>query len=101
MSLSNEELSGLVEKYPPIMRFTLGEDSDHIIFHLTGDKEIAVSIQESNGKHAKFEGLGQFRNKNQRGFGDATCILKESTKIELVKSILDNLLDYYFKSQNK
>ena len=98
MSLSKEKLSGLVEKYLPIMRFTIGEDSHHILFHLKNDKEISISLKELNGK---FEGLGQLRNRNQRGFGEASCILKEDTELNLVTAIIENLLDYNLQGQNR
>ncbi len=37
MTLSSDELSDIVEKYTPIIRYTIGENEQHIIFHLQND----------------------------------------------------------------
>ncbi len=98
MTLSNEQLLEIIEKYQPIIRYTIGEDTSHILFHLQNDKEISVSIKPID---ERFEVLGQHRNKNQRGFGEATSIIKGDTELGTVKEILDNLLGYNLKKENK
>lgn len=98
MTLSNEQLLDFVEKYPPIIRYTIGENDQHIIFHLESDKEISVSLKQND---EKFEALGQLRNKNQRGFGEATSIIKGDSELDTIKKILDNLLGYNLKKENK
>ncbi len=98
MSLSQEDLSDLVEKYQPIIRYTIGENEQHIIFHLENDKEIAVSIYQMNGD---IEAMGQLRNKNQKGFGEANSVFKGDTELYVVEKILDNLLGYTLKKENK
>jgi len=49
MSLSLGELEELVMKFQPIIRYTIGEDDQHILFHLENDKEIAIRITENGG----------------------------------------------------
>jgi len=98
MTLSNDDLVDLVEKYQPITRFTIGENPQHIIFHLQNEKEISISIKK---KDENFEALGQFRHKNQRGFGETNCIMKGDSELDVVKNILDNLLGYDVKKQNR
>ena len=47
------------------------------------------------------EALGQLRNKNQRGFGEANSVIKGDTELDVVEKVLDNLLGYYLKKENK
>ena len=98
MTLSSDELSGIVEKYTPIIRYTIGENEQHIIFHLQNEKEISISIKQMN---VDVEALGQLRNKNQRGFGEANSVIKGDTELYVVEKVLDNLLGYYLKKENK
>jgi len=98
MTLSSNELLGIVEKYPPITRYTIGENEQHIMFHLKNDMEISVSINQND---KGFGARGQLRNKNQRGFGEATSIITGDTELNAVKDILNNLLGYNLKRENK
>ena len=98
MTLSSDELSSIVEKYQPITRYTIGENDQHIMFHLENDKEISVAINQND---ENFEALGQFRNKNQRGCGDATSIIKGDSELGVVTQILDSLLGYNLRKKNK
>ncbi len=98
MTLSVDDLSGLVEKYQPIVRYTIGENEQHIIFHLKNDKEISIEIEK---KDEKFEALGQLRTKNQRGFAEGNSMLDADSELDVVKNILENLLEYNTKRQNK
>ena len=98
MTLPTDDLLDLVEKYQPITRYTIGENQQHIIFHLKNDKEISISVKK---KDESFEGLGQLRNKNQRGFGEASSTLNADFELDVVKNILENLLEYNTKGQNK
>jgi len=98
MTLSPDDLSGLVEKYPPITRYTIGENDQHIIFHLQNDKEISVSINQND---EDFKAVGQFRNKNQSGFGEANSIIEGDYELDVVKKILDSLLGYNIKKENR
>ncbi len=98
MTLSSDELSSIVEKYQPITRYTIGENYLHIMFHLERDKEISISINQNDGN---FEGLGQLRNKNERGFGEASSIIKGSSELDVVTQILDSLLGYNLNKENK
>ncbi|MCH9041879.1 MAG: hypothetical protein IIB80_06970 [Thaumarchaeota archaeon] len=98
MTLSSNELSWIVEKYQPITRYTIGENERHIMFHLERDKEISVLIKQNN---EDFEGLGQLRDKNERGFGEATSIMSGNSELDVIKKILDKLLGYNLKRENK
>ena len=98
MTLSSNELSLIVEKYQPITRYTIGENERHIMFHLERDKEISVLIKQNN---EDFEGLGQLRDKNERGFGEATSIMNGNSELDVIKKILDKLLGYNLKRENK
>jgi len=91
MTLSANDLSNLVEKYQPITRYTIGENDRHIMFHLERDKEISVLINQNN---KGFEGLGQLRDKNERGFGEASSIINGDSELDVIKKILDSLLGY-------
>ncbi len=48
MTLSENDLLGLVEKYQQIIRYTIGENEHHIIFHLQDDKEISILINQDD-----------------------------------------------------
>ena len=48
MTLNEYELSSLVKKYQPIIRHTIGEDEQHLMFFLQNNKEISVSIKKNN-----------------------------------------------------
>ena len=98
MVLSTEELSRLVEKFQPITRYTIGEDQNHIIFHLQNEKEISISIKKNN---ENFETIGQLRNKNQRGFGEANSIMKGNSELDVAEKILENLVEFNVKRQNR
>ncbi len=98
MTLSADDLSNLVEKYQPIMRYTIGENEWHIIFHLERDKEISVSINQNK---EDFEGLGQLRDKNERGFGKASSIINGDSELDVIKKILDSLLGFNAKKENR
>ena len=98
MTLSADDLLDLVEKYQPITRYTIGENQEHIIFHLQNDKEISISINKND---ENFEVLGQFRHKNQRGFGETNSMMEGDSELDVVKNILDNLLGYDVKKQNR
>ncbi len=94
MTLSENDLLGLVEKYQRIIRYTIGENEHHIIFHLQDDKEISVLINQDD---EDFEGLGQLRDKNERGFGEGSSIFKGDSELDVIKKILDSLFRYYTK----
>lgn len=98
MTLSEEDLSELVKKYSIIERYTIGENKNHILFYLRNNKEISISIKKIN---EKFEGLGQLRNLNQRGFGEASSIMKEITELKVADNIIENLLEYNLNRQNR
>ncbi|MEK0345166.1 MAG: hypothetical protein QQN64_07990 [Nitrosopumilus sp.] len=98
MTLSANDLSNVVEEYQPITRYTIGENEHHIMFHLERDKEISVLIKQNN---EDFEGLGQLRDKNERGFGEATSIMNGNSELDVIKKILDKLLGYNLKRENK
>ena len=98
MTLSSNELSGIVEKYQPITRYTIGENERHIMFHLERDKEISVVINQNK---EDFEGLGQLRDKNERGFGEASSIFNGDSELDVIKKILDSLLGYNAKKENR
>ena len=98
MTLSADDLSNLVKEYHPITRYTIGENERHIMFHLERDKEISVLIKQNN---EDFEGLGQLRDKNERGFGEATSIMSGNSELDVIKKILDKLLGYNLKRENK
>ncbi|MEK0360225.1 MAG: hypothetical protein QQN53_05585 [Nitrosopumilus sp.] len=68
------------------------------MFHLERDKEISVLIKQNN---EDFEGLGQLRDKNERGFGEATSIMSGNSELDVIKKILDKLLGYNLKRENK
>ncbi len=96
MTVSANDLSNLVEKYHPIMRYTIGENDRHIMFYLERDKEISVLIHQND---EDFEGLGQFRDRNQRGFGEASSIINGDSELDVIKKILDSLLEYNAKKR--
>jgi len=94
MTLSANDLSNVVEKYQPITRYTIGENERHIMFHLERDKEISVLINQND---EDFEGLGQLRDKNERGVGKASSIIKGNSELDVIKKILDSLLGHNAK----
>ncbi len=98
MTLSANDLLNLVEKYQPITRYTIGENEHHIMFHLERDKEISVLINQDN---EDFEGLGQLRDKNERGFGEGSSIFKGDSELDVIKKILDSLLGHNVKRENR
>ncbi len=98
MTLSANDLSNVVEKYQPITRYTIGENERHIMFHLERDKEISVLINQND---EDFEGLGQLRDKNESGFGEASSIIKGNSELDVIKKILDSLLGYNAKKENR
>jgi hypothetical protein len=98
MTLSANDLSNVVEKYQPITRYTIGENERHIMFHLERDKEISVLINQNN---EDFEGLGQLRDKNERGVGKASSIIKGNSELDVIKKILDSLLGHNAKKENR
>ncbi|MCH9041827.1 MAG: hypothetical protein IIB80_06705 [Thaumarchaeota archaeon] len=98
MTLSANDLSNVVEKYQPITRYTIGENEHHIMFHLERDKEISVLINQND---EDFEGLGQLRDKNERGFGEASSIIKGNSELDVIKKILDSLLGHNAKKENR
>jgi len=98
MTLSENDLLGLVEKYQQIIRYTIGENKHQIMFHLQDDKEISVLINQDD---EDFEGLGQLRDKNERGFGEGSSIFKGDSELDVIKKILDSLFRYYTKKQNR
>jgi len=98
MTLSANDLSNLVEKYPPITRYTIGENEHHIMFHLEHVKEISVVINQNK---EDFEGIGQLRDKNERGFGEASSIFNGDSELDVIKKILDSLLGYNAKKENR
>ena len=98
MTLSANDLSNVVEKYQPITRYTIGENEHHIMFHLENDKEISVLIYQDD---EDFEGVGQLRDKNERGLGEASSILTGDSELDVIKKILDSLLGYNTKKENR
>ena len=98
MTLSPDDLSNIVEKYPPIIRHTIGENEHHIMFHLENDKEISVLIMKND---EGFEAMGQLRDKNQQDFAKANSMIKGDSELDVVKEILDNLLGYNVKRENR
>jgi hypothetical protein len=98
MTLSANDLSNVVEKYPPITRYTIGVNERHIMFHLERDKGISVLINQNN---EDFEGLGQLRDKNEQDFGEASSIFTGDSELDVIKKILDSLLGYNAKKENR
>jgi len=98
MTLTDYELSSLVKKYQPIVRHTIGEDEQHLMFFLQNNKEISVAIKKNN---EIFEAVGQLRNLNQRGFGEASSIMKADSELEVVENILANLIEFDLKRKNR
>ena len=98
MTLSANDLSNVVEEYQPITRYTIGENEHHIMFHLERDKEISVLINQND---EDFEGLGQLRDKNDRGFGEASSIINGNSELDVIKKILDSLLGHNAKKENR
>jgi len=98
MTLSPDDLSNIVEKYPPIIRHTIGENEHHIMFHLENDKEISVLIYQND---EDFEGVGQLRDKNERGFAEANSMFTGDSELDVIKKILDSLLGYNAKKENR
>ena len=98
MSSNADELSNLVEKYPPIIRHSIGESEHHIMFHLENEKEISVLIMKNDGG---FEARGQLRDKNQQDFAKANSLIIGDSELEVVKEILDVLLGYNVKRENR
>jgi len=98
MTLSANDLSNVVEKYQPITRYTIGVNERHIMFHLEHDKEISVLINQNK---EDFEGLGQVRDKNERGLGEASSIFIGDSELDVIKKILDSLLGYNVKRENR
>jgi len=98
LALSSDELSGIVEKYPPIIRYAIEENEYQIMFHLENEKEISVLIMKND---EGFEATGQLRNKNQQDFAKANSMIKGDTELDVVKEILDNLLGYNVKRENR
>ncbi len=94
MTVSDNDLSNLVEKYQPITKYTIGENEHHIMFHLERYKEISVLINQND---EDFEGVGQLRDKNERGLGKASSIINGDSELDVIKKILDNLLGYNAK----
>jgi len=98
MTLSADDLSNLVEKYQPITKYTIGENKHHIMFHLERNKEISILINQND---EDFEGLGQLRDKYKRDFGEASNILTADSELDVIKKILDSLLGYNAKKENR
>jgi len=98
MSLSLGELEELVMKFQPIIRYTIGEDDQHILFHLENDKEIAIRITENGGG---FEAFGQLRDKNVSGFGRSNSFFTGDTELDVVENILNKVLEHDQKRQNR
>ena len=98
MTLSANDLSNVVEEYQPITRYTIGENEHHIMFHLERDKEISVLINQND---EDFEGLGQLRDKNEQGFGEASSIINGNSELDVIKKILDSLLGHNAKKENR
>ena len=98
MTLSADDLSNLVKEYQPITRYTVGENERHIMFHLERDKEISVLINQND---EDFEGLGQLRDKNEQGFGEASSIINGNSELDVIKKILDSLLGHNAKKENR
>ncbi len=96
MTLSADDLSNLVEKYQPITRYTIGVHEHHIMFHLEKDKDISLLINQND---EDFEGLGQVRDKNERGLGEASSIFTGDSELDVIKKILDSLLGYNAKKR--
>jgi len=48
-----------------------------------------------------FEGLGQVRDKNERGLGEASSIFTGDSELDVIKKILDSLLGYNTKKENR
>ncbi len=68
------------------------------MFHLEKDKEISVLINQND---EDFEGLGQLRDKNEQGFGEASSIINGDSELDVIKKILDILLGYNAKKENR
>ncbi len=74
------------------------ENKRHIMFHLERDKEISILINQND---EDFEGLGQLRDKNERGVGEASSIFNGDSELDVIKKILDSLLGYNAKKENR
>ena len=98
MTLSANDLSNVVEKYQPITKYTIGENEHHIMFHLENDKEISVLIYQDD---EDFEGVGQLRDKNERGFAEGNSVSTGDSELDVIKKILDSLLGYNAKKENR
>jgi len=98
MTLSDDELSGLVEKYDQIENFTVRQNPYGILFNLSDDNEVSVSIKETD---TNFEAMGQYRKKGQLGFGEATSIMPGNTELEAVEAVVNKVLDYDLRKKNR
>ena len=68
---------------------------------------IDIARDEKNKKEwqiqndGDFEGLGQVRDKNERGLGEASSIFTGDSELDVIKKILDSLLGYNTKKENR
>jgi hypothetical protein len=100
MGITKDDLSEIVSKYVPIHDYESTENSNSYIFHLYNDYEIAISVGDSERKFHKYEGLGQYRKRGEKGFGAGNCILGGSTEKETFENIIKNLLDFNAKNDS-
>jgi len=74
------------------------ESEHHIMFHLENDKEISVLIMKND---EGFDARGQLRDKNQQDFAKANSMITGDSELDVIKKVLDNLLGYNAKKENR
>jgi len=67
------------------------------MFHLENEKEISVLIMKND---EGFEAMGQLRNNNQQDF-EANSMITGDSELDVIKKILDSLLDHNVKRENR
>jgi len=68
------------------------------MFHLENEKEISVLIMKND---EGFEAMGQLRNNNQQDFAKANSMITGDSELDVIKKILDSLLDHNVKRENR
>ncbi len=98
MTLTDSELSELVETYDQLESYSIIPNPYQILFSLKGDYEILVEIKNENGD---FVALGEYRRKGKRGFGEVNSIMTGRTEFAAVEAVISNLVDYDLKKRNR
>jgi len=79
MTLTDSDLSTLVETYEQLESYSIIPNPYQILFSLKGDYEILVEVKNENGE---FVALGEYRRKGKRGFGEVNSILSGLTELD-------------------